>query len=379
MPATPRSTGFSFGISGLVHGCILSWVAFGTPPEVPEPRRNIYDELIKPHESRIIWYHLNDRMPDVAPGRKRAEAMRASVKAPHTVVSGARDDARPAQLIWMPDAQMPAPKPVPLPNVVAVAPKLRRWFTPPVAHAETPKPKLTEAPEAAMPSSKASMPDLGQQQRLRRQWTPPPAEPVRKAAPVLTEAPDAALASAKVTNPDVLGSRALHRPFTPPTPAAAKKAAPTLMEAPAAALPLASAKAAMPDLGKRAGLHRPWTPPKAQPVTKAAPALNDAPDAALAASTTAMPDVGGQRALHRPWTPPAGATARTAAPTLADAPVAAPPDTTQTATLAIVGLNPAPARDLPPPTTSRAAGFSAGAEIRAGERSEEHTSDLQSL
>src|SRR5262245_41168809 len=220
MPSTPRSTGFSFGVSGLVHGCILSWVVLGPAPEAVETRTN--EELVRTYENRIIWYHLKDKLPDAAPGTKRATELRASVKAPHTVVSGPRDEPRVTQLIWLPEAELAAPKPVPLPNVVAVAPKVPRPFTPPPA-AAAPKPKLTEAPEAAMPRAK--------QLALRRPWTPP-VEPVRKTSVTLPDAPDAAMASPKDALPEVGKQQRLNRQWTPPASEPVHQAKLTLPDAP---------------------------------------------------------------------------------------------------------------------------------------------------
>jgi TonB family protein len=330
--ATQRSRRFPFGFSSVVHGCILLWVAFGPAPEPPEVRKTAYDELIRPYENRIIWYHLKDKMPDIAPESKRAVEMRASVKAPHTVVSGPRDEPRVTQLVWMPDAEMAAPKPVPLPNVVAVAPKLRRPFTPPVAKPTEPRPApmLPDAPAAAIPAPQSALPDLGKQRAVHKQWTPPAAAPARKAAPTLTEAPAAGA----------------------PSP-----------------------RGILPELGTQRALHKTWTPPAAQTAGKAVATLTEAPTVAAAAPATpqgVLADLGTQRSLHRPWTPPApgnaaGGAANRPAPSLPDAPgVSLASDPAQTATLAIVGLNPSSARNLPPPTTSQPAGFSAGAEIRPG-------------
>jgi len=113
----------SFTLSAWVHGGILAWVALGHTGSLRERPRTLYEQEIRPNEKRIIWYNLRDRLPDVAPtpARTAARPPRALRKFEQTIVAGARDDARPPQLIWQPAPEIQAPKPVPLPNVVAVA------------------------------------------------------------------------------------------------------------------------------------------------------------------------------------------------------------------------------------------------------------------
>src|SRR5450631_1240562 len=103
---------FSFGVSGWIHGCVLAWVILGGSGQPRERARSIYDREIRPYEKKIIWYSLQDRLPEIAPAdaRSGARAARARVKAPQTMVAGARDDARPAPLIWAPELEAAAPK-----------------------------------------------------------------------------------------------------------------------------------------------------------------------------------------------------------------------------------------------------------------------------
>src|ERR1039458_9028373 len=69
-----------------------------------------------------------------------------------SLVAGARDDARPAPLIWGSEPEVAAPKILPLPNVVAVAPPkvVRPFVAPPVKAAERPRvAALPEGPRVA--------------------------------------------------------------------------------------------------------------------------------------------------------------------------------------------------------------------------------------
>ena len=86
----------SFAVSGCVHGGVLAWVILGGGP--PQPRaQSIYDQEIRPNEKKIVWYSLRDKLPEISPPETQADARppRARVKAPQTMVAGARDDARP--------------------------------------------------------------------------------------------------------------------------------------------------------------------------------------------------------------------------------------------------------------------------------------------
>src|ERR1017187_1917023 len=142
----PRArSGLSFAVSGCVHGCVLAWVIWGGTGQPRERAQSIYDREIRPNEKRIVWYSLREKLPEIAPADTEADARatqrvpRARVKAAQTMVAGARDDARPAPLIWAAEPEVAAPKVMPLPNVVAVAPpKVVRPFVAPVK-AEAPK------------------------------------------------------------------------------------------------------------------------------------------------------------------------------------------------------------------------------------------------
>src|SRR5260370_32686442 len=122
---TPRVRGgFSFAVSGCVHGCVLTWVVLGGAGPSQPRAQSIYDQEIRPHEKKSVWYSLREKLPEIAPVDTKPDTRpaRARVKAPQTMVAGARDDAKAATLIWAPEPEVVAPKAMPLPNVVAVAP-----------------------------------------------------------------------------------------------------------------------------------------------------------------------------------------------------------------------------------------------------------------
>src|SRR5450759_3108028 len=165
----------SFAVSGCLHGSVLAWVILGGtgwPPHDTPGAQSIYDREIRPNEKRIVWYSLREKLPEIAPAdaefdaRRTQRLPRARVKAPQTIVAGARDDARPAPLIWAPEPEMTAPKEMPLPNVVAVAPQkvLRPFVAPPVKSGPqggTPVAApitLPEAPRVALANVKTALP-----------------------------------------------------------------------------------------------------------------------------------------------------------------------------------------------------------------------------
>src|ERR1039457_5154588 len=151
----PRArSGLSFAVSGCVHGCVLAWLFWGGTGQPRARAQSIYDREIRPNEKRIVWYSLREKLPEIAPADTEADARaaRARVKAAQTMVAGARDDARPAPLIWAAEPEVAAPKILPLPNVVDAGPPkvVRPFVAPPVKAAELPRvAALPEGPPVA--------------------------------------------------------------------------------------------------------------------------------------------------------------------------------------------------------------------------------------
>src|ERR1035437_8878519 len=140
----------SFAVSGCLHGCVLAWVILGDSGRLRHDApgaQSIYDLEIRPNEKRIVWYSLREKLPEIAPADAALDARpaRARVKRPETMVAGARDDARPAPLIWAPEPEVAPPKVMPLPNVVAVAPPIELPEAPRVAAADVKQRSLTVA------------------------------------------------------------------------------------------------------------------------------------------------------------------------------------------------------------------------------------------
>jgi TonB family protein len=403
---------FSFGVSGCVHGCLLAWVILSAASQSRERAQSIYDREIRPYEKKIVWYSLQEKLPEIAPADTQAEARaaRARVKAPQTMVAGARDDARPAPLIWAPEPEVAAPKEMPLPNVVAVTPKVVRPFlAPPVkAPVVPPVAPLPEAPNVTAADLKPALPLPEVKPKVVRPFLVPKDVKQRSltvAAPIeLQDAPNVAAADLKAALPLPEVKPKVVRPFlVPKTKAPVAPPVAPLQDAPNVAA--ADLKAALPlpevtPSGPRRGFA---PPPNVRMQKQAMLPLPEGPQAEMVVEPNALPfSAAGPRPQARAFTaPPAKPRPAAAVVGLPEAPsvsavakhrsltVAAPigtlpamplatpvinaeppaaaavPGAMGGATLAIVGLNPARTTVVPAPPASRAAGFSAGPEPRA--------------
>jgi TonB family protein len=313
----------SFGLSTAIHGSLLAWLVLAAATQREPRAQNIYDQEIRPYEKHIVWYNLREKLPDVKPSSASNDQLppRARAKFSQSIVAGKKDDSRAPQMIAMPAPAIEMPKPLPLPNMLAVKEASRlRAFVPP----------------AAVPPLSAATPELPEAPRL---------EAGLKAKPV-----EVATAKLRPT-----------RAFIPPEehrPAAAPSAPIVLPEAPkiATSTPLIALPLTAPAAGPRRAFAAPPTSPRPvapEPTGPAAPEI--VPSAPLSATAPRIP---------RGFTPPPAATQP--APPQAAAAIAPPPllNATPTpgadTTLAIVGLNPTNSMDIPPPTASHEAGFSAG-------------------
>src|ERR1035438_10072089 len=110
------------------------------------------------------------------------------------MVAGARDDARPAPLIWASEPEVAAPKILPLPNVVAVGPPVKAAELPRVA-------ALPEGPRVAAEVKTAVELPVAAPSGPRRAFTPPPNVRMQRQAMVqLPEGPQPEM----VVEPDAL-------------------------------------------------------------------------------------------------------------------------------------------------------------------------------
>src|ERR1035437_5178649 len=318
----------SFAVSGCLHLCVLAWVILGDsvgPRHDAPGAKSIYDLEIRPNEKRIVWYSLRERLPEIAPADAALDSRpaRARVKRPETMVAGARDEERPAPLIWAPEPEVAPPKVMPLPNVVAVAPPkvVRPFVAPPVRSLTVAAPiVLPEAPRVAAADVKqrsltvAALIGAVAAKLPPRAFTPPPNVRMQRQAMLpLPEGPQPTM----VVEPNAL-------PFSNAGP----RPQPRAFTAPPARSRAVAAVAAVPEAPSVSAVNNNRSLTVAAPIGK------------LLAMPAATPLISAE--------PPAVAEVAMAE-----------------ASLAIVGLNPAKTMEVPAPPGSRAAGFSAGPEARA--------------
>ena len=316
----------SVALSAGLHSWILAWVILGEPAPPAPPPKSIYDQEIRPNEKKIVWYNLQEKLPAIAPATARPEArpLRAKVKAPQAMVAGERDLTKLSPLVFSPKPEAPVPEKMPLPNVVAIAPPppvVKPFVPPPDAPApRIAPPNLPEPPRVASSRVKTSLPITATGPKPEpRAFTPPPVTRMqRQAAILLPEAP----VVAQVVEPNAL-------PFTATGP----KPRPRDFVAPAEA--------------KRG--------------PGPAPALPAAPDVA---SNNPAATGGALDRLPRAFLPPPNRPGSAPAPPPVNGNAPVLPGSTAQATLAIVGLTPSKATELPAPPASRPGGFSAGPEVR---------------
>ena len=219
----------AFTLSACLHIALLVWLAVEGGLEPPEKPRTIYDQLIRPQETHLIWYNRSDRLPEVKPsaGTARPKPQRALKKFNQEVVAGAKELPRPPQLILAPLPEIALTKTLPLPNVVAPhsAPRPVRAFTaPPEANAPKPRPELAlpEAPKvsAASPAANLAM-ELAGPRPKALPFKPP--EP-RKTMPELAVLPSAPMVEIGGGGRGIGEMPRIPKGFTPPP---GKKAAAT--------------------------------------------------------------------------------------------------------------------------------------------------------
>lgn len=364
-------SGTSFGVSAAVHGAVLGWVALA--PLVPAARPSLYEQEIRPYENKIVWYNLNERLPNITPPERDPRPPRARTPARQNVVSGPQENQRPPQLVWTPAPEIETQQLLPAPNVVALTPPanpLRDFSLPPDLVKPQKPAALPEAPPVEMAKLKPVelAPPTGPQARAFkppqevRPETPKPALP---AAPELTIVITGTPTAAPLLPP----VQAARRTFIPPLEAAHAPApqATNLPAGPVIEIKPAATIAPLPGAASR--LVRPFAAPTAaEPVRPAPPAgLPTAPqlEARGDPERVVLPETAAVRVV-RPFSAPANAPRPSpAAAPLTDAPALPAANRTTEAALAIVSLFPTRDAPVPMPQASQKAGFSAGPQPRA--------------
>jgi TonB family protein len=317
----------SFGISATIHGSILAWLAL-SPGGPPEPRLSLYEMEVQPHEKQIVWYNLRERLPDVAPAATHNDPRlpRALRQFEQTLASGDKDNPHSPQMIFMDAPEVRTAKPLPLPNVLAIAPPPRplREFTPPEGKPRSiAPPNLPDAPPVTAVDEARNNPLETKLSRPLKNFTPPPEQRSRRAPVMLAEAPEIEARNQSHKLPFQSDTRAPLRRFNAPDAPPVSVAATKIPEAPAVAGASESRRLPLPsDL--RAPLKKFTAPPGVRgnntPVT-----LADAPAVAVPNQAGTLPIKDDPRAPLRRFNapPPAAPATNVRNSALPDAPAVA--------------------------------------------------------
>lgn len=364
--ALPTRSGprpLALALSLALHGVLIGLAAFFPELGPPEKPRSLYEQVIAPQESKLVWYKFQEKLPEVSP----AESQRAprppgaEVQIPHqTIVANPPHAERGAQLVWRPAPQIKPQPEVPSPNLLA--------FRPPLI-----------APPLPGPPKKLFFPPG----EVKRGPEPAPALPDPPVIPARMEAKQKLAMLANIALP------AVHKPklrsFAPPVERAQRTAVPAaLPEAPGLATTLRSARVPLLAENMAAPLaNKPQPrsflpPPKRSRPAEGPTALPEAPQVPTTLAygsgtgrTVVLEDTSAAALANRPkrrsFVPPSGGqgpsvSSAAAAPAIEDAPslgASLPPGPLH---VAVVGVNPSDKLTGSLPEASRPARFSAGPE-----------------
>jgi hypothetical protein len=213
----PRSFIFSVGVHCLVVAALFLIPIYSTDTE---PKRPIYDELIRPESHKIIWYDFRKRpVPDVEAAQRVGTfpKPRGRELSPDTIIATSPKAKSSKQFIWQPVPKIEIRHDVPAPNVVA------RTNTAVVAPPPEPKKEVKpeiEAPRAPVLNTSQQTPNGDLKRALEanqaiaipkpvKAFVPPPPQPTHQAR-LTTPVP-----TAEVALPDasIVGSPTIQNPL----------------------------------------------------------------------------------------------------------------------------------------------------------------------
>lgn len=232
-------------ISAAVHGIAFIALIHAPSIELPRPAQSEYKQAIAGKEQKLVWYKFKE-LPAVVPPRAKAERkpVRAAQKAKQQIVAARRDAPKRIQMVWTPAPEIPQPKPLALPNVLAVRmPEIAKPFvTPP--DVVKPAPAKIEiaanAPEIrALPLDPVKLAD---RPRILKRFVPPPRRVPQRITEIV-HVDRAPTIEAEIAAPDLdYAMKAPTRPFTAPPRKQTALAKPTIVEAPAPPMQVADSR-----------------------------------------------------------------------------------------------------------------------------------------
>lgn len=186
----------SFLVSVAAHCLGIAGLALVTFPAVL-PDRPVYDELIEPHEHQIVFYHLRDKAPDVAPLVRSGPEPRpqGSERSELTVVATAPKPKSEQVFISVPAPALEIHEDMPAPLLVA---RLDTTLPPPPSAPPKPKKFVPPPPLKREPKLPIQTPVLDAS-APRLDSVPAEAPPSATALPVPNAAPPPKIAPAAQT------------------------------------------------------------------------------------------------------------------------------------------------------------------------------------
>jgi len=224
----------SFGLSVAFHS--VGTVALCFLPSYLDitPKTPIYDEIVKPHEHKIIYYDFRKRLPDVQPTQRIGTfpKPRGRELSRDTIIAMSPKPTSSKQFIWQPVPKIEIKQDVPAPNLVA---RMRTSFVaPPPQPKKEIRPNI-EAPRAPVLNTSPQTLNGDVKRALEatqsvpipkpvKAFVPPPASPhpPRLATPVATAdvaLPDASIMGTAGTRsplPEGLGAPSFSSGVAPP-------------------------------------------------------------------------------------------------------------------------------------------------------------------
>ncbi len=117
-----RARGFSFLASAGLHGIVIALLA-QVPAHSRSSARPVYDELIRPHANKIVWYNFQKQLPDVVADKRIGTfpKPRGEHKSKQAIIAASPNAKSNQQFIWRPVPKLEILQDLSLPNLIVRA------------------------------------------------------------------------------------------------------------------------------------------------------------------------------------------------------------------------------------------------------------------
>lgn len=177
----PKRKPVGFALSLCAHAIFFVWVA---GPAWPSRSPSEYDQVIRPRETKLVWYNFKQKLPDVSPAHQSVNAdkpLLAKTVARQSIVSAPKDAPDARQMIFHPVPELKPEPPKPLPNMIALS-----LPSPPKKEV-----KVDSMPEVPKLAAKVDAPELFKMPKVAKPFVRPAEREARLMLKVQTvDAPD---------------------------------------------------------------------------------------------------------------------------------------------------------------------------------------------